>query len=499
MMRDALIGDLTARRARIDGTASAFVCGEERVDFETLGRSVCRAANALIERGVGHGDRVAVLMRNSIDYVVLYYAVAKVGAILCPLNWRLAPPEIGAILNHGEASLLLYDAEFSPSVKALPELAALDNRTLEANDFRQHSATASSLAPEVTVAADDSLLLVYTSGTTGAAKGAVLTHRQMLWTSITMAATVDYRRRDVDLIAAPLFHVGGLSFATVSVHLGATSVILPAWDPAVVLECIPGERINHFFAVAAMLEAMVVHPGFASADLDSLRWIMAGGAPVPVSLIDGFAARGIPLVQTYGATETGGPATVVDTDHALTKAGSVGLPFFHTEVRVADDSGATLAANEVGEVQVRAPHVGTYWRDQPATQAAFVDGWFRMGDVGFFDEDGYLFLLGRQNDLIVTGGENVYPAEVETILGELLEINEVAVIGASDQRLGEVVCAVVVPTDEQEISLETINAHCKGRIAGYKTPRRLVFRSDPLPRNATGKVLRQALRETLES
>ena len=498
MTENALLGDLTARRARLDGTAVALICGDQRVDFKTLEASACRAGNALIELGVGRGDRVAALMRNSIDYVVLYYAVARIGAILCPLNWRLAPPEIAAILGHSEVSLLLYDSEFSSIVDALSTLSRLDDRIVDGADFNQLAARASSVTPVIVVAADDPLLLVYTSGTTGAAKGAVLTHRKMLWTSLTMAATLDYRRRDVDLIAAPLFHVGGLSFVTLSVHLGATAVILPAWDPASVLDLVAREQINHFFAVAAMLEALVAHPGFATAELDSVRWIMAGGAPVPISLIQTFAARAIPLVQTYGATETGGPATVVDTDHALTKAGSAGLPFFHTDIRIANGAGGIMATDEVGEIQVRAPHVGTYWRDQFATEAAFVDGWFRMGDFGYLDADGYLFLLGRRNDLIVSGGENVYPAEIEALLSALREIEEVAVLGIADKCWGELVCAIVVLADGQEISLETINAYCDGRIARYKTPRRLVIRSNPLPRNATGKVLRNVLKDELK-
>ena len=499
MPKDALIGDLTARRARLDGTAVALICGEQRVDYAALETSVCGAANVLIDLGVSHGDRVALLIRNSIDYVVLYYAIARSGAILCPLNWRLASPEIGAILAHAEPRMLLYDAEFMSLIDASPDRTTNGGHLFDHAEFAHRRATASAISPTSAVAADDPLLLVYTSGTTGRAKGAILTHRQMLWTSMTMAATLDYRHRDVDLIAAPLFHVGGLSFATLSVHLGATSVILPAWDPSLVLDQIGRERINHFFAVAAMLEAMTADPLFASADLSDLRWVMAGGAPVPVPLIHTFAARGIPLVQTYGSTETGGPATVVDIDHAMTKAGSAGLPFFHTDVRIADSAGEAVAANEAGEIQVRAPHIGAYWRDPSAMQAAFVDGWFRMGDVGYLDEDGYLFLLGRKNDLIVTGGENVYPAEIETILSELAEVEEVSVIGVADQRWGEAVCVVVVPTNGLEISLEKISAHCAGRIARYKTPRKLIIRSNPLPRNATGKVLRQALKDELEA
>lgn len=491
---EALIGDLTARRARLDGSSVALICDDRRVDFAALEALACRAANALIGLGINPGDRVALLMRNGIDYVALYYATAKIGAILCPLNWRLAPPEIGTILAHSEAHLLLYDSEFASTIDALPELSGVRER-FALDSFVSRIAETASDSPDVAVDADDPLLLVYTSGTTGRAKGVALSHRQMLWTSMTMAATLDYRRCDVDLIAAPLFHVGGLSFATHSIHVGAASVLQPTWNAGDALDLIARERINHFFAVAAMVEALVAQPGFASTELESLRWIMAGGAPVPTVLIETLASHGIPLIQSYGSTETGGPATVVDIDNALGKAGSAGLPFFHTEVQIADDAGAPLPAETVGEVQVRGPHLATYWRDPAATRAAFVDGWFRMGDLGYLDSDGYLYILGRQNDLIVSGGENIYPAEVEAVLADLSGVEEVAVVGVADERWGEVACAVVVTQGDRALTLDEIAAHCDGRIARYKTPRRLIVRAEPLPRNATGKIRRAALKD----
>ena len=352
-------------------------------------------------------------------------------------------------------------------------------------------------APAACAAPDDPLLLVYTSGTTGRSKGAVLSHRQMLWTALTMAATLDYGRGDVDLIAAPLFHVGGLSFATLSVYLGACSAILPAWDAAAALRLIAAARVNHFFAVAAMAGALASHADFAAADLSSLRWVMAGGGPVPAALIEAFAGRDIPLLQTYGTTETGGPATVVDIDHAAAKAGSAGLPFFHTDVRIAGDASETLGTGEVGEIQVRGPHVAAYWRDPAATAAARDGDWFRSGDLGYRDADGYLYVLGRGGELIVSGGENVHPAEVEAVLADLPGIDEAAVIGVPDPRWGETVCAVVIPAAGRTISLAAVRAHCAGRIAAYKTPRRLVVATEPLPRGATGKIRRGELRERL--
>ena len=486
-----MIGELTSRRARRDGPRPALLCGGVRVDFAELEVRARAAAAALADLGVGKGDRVAAMMRNGIDLVCLYHGAAKAGAVLCPLNWRLAAPEIDRILHHADPGLLVFDPEFAATAAALPRPCA----TVAAPDFVHRGGDAAS-AP-ASVAADDPLLLVYTSGTAGRPKGAVLSHRQMWWTALTMAATLDYGRRDTDLIAAPLFHVGGLSFATLSVYLGACSAIMPAWDAGEVLRLIAEARIDHFFAVAAMVETLVAHPGFAATDLSSLRWIMAGGAPVPAALVEAFAARDIPLLQTYGATETGGPATVVDIDHGRTKAGSAGVAFFHTDVRVAGGAGEALGADEVGEIQVRGPHVAGYWRDPAATAAARHGDWFRSGDLGYQDADGYLYVLGRGSELIVSGGENVHPAEVEAVLADLPGVEEMAVVGLPDARWGETVCAVVVPAAGREISLAAVRAHCKGRIAGYKTPRRLVVETRPLPRGATGKVRRGELRARL--
>lgn len=490
---DINIGRLLAKRALLDGNRLALASDERRLSFHDLNSEACRAANALTARGLRAGDRVAALMRNGLDYLALYYGAAKIGAILCAINWRLTAQEIDYILGDSDPKLLVHSTEFAHSASAVGDREILIFAA--ESGWRAQIDAAPVQEPPPSAGGDVPLVLVYTSGTTGRPKGAVLTHNQMFWASATMAASHDYRQGDVNLVPTPLFHVGGLSFATLFVHMGATLVLPRAWEPGAVLALIAGERINHFFAVPAMLRSLLEHPNFATAELSSLRWILCGGAPVPPDLIAAAGGRGIRVQQTYGSTETAGPATLVDLAHVADKAGSAGLPYFHTELRIVNAQGAELAAGEIGEVQVRAPHVfAGYWRNLEASRAAFAGEWLRTGDLGRRDPDGYLYLVDRAKDVIITGGENVYPAEIEAVLHEHPAIAEAAVFGVSDREWGEVPCVAVVPRPGQTVTLEMLRDFCQDKLARYKQPRRLVTRTEPLPRNASGKVLKGELR-----
>jgi len=490
------ISDILSRRATMSGTDRAVIAADGSCDFAGLEAGSARMAAAFAALGIEPGDRVGLLLPAGLAFAQAFFALARLGAIVCPLNARLSAAELADILALSGIRLLLHHHEFSSTADAL-HLARPDVQRQELGDL-DHLADTAPLPVFHPCQPTDPVLLVFTSGTTGRPKGVVITHDQMLWASLTMVPTLDMRQGDVHLLPVPLFHVGGLSFLVHCVHLGMALVIPPRWESEAVLTLIERERVAHFFAVPVMLADLLDAPGFTPERLKSVRWVMGGGAPVPIALIRRYGDLGIPLLQTMGATETCGPGVVVDSPNALRKAGSVGRGFFHTELRLRDETGVSPETGVPGEIQLRARHIASgYWNDPDATAQSFLpDGWFRTGDIGLMDEDGFVTLVDRARNKIITGGENVYPAEVERCLADLPGVLDVAVIGLTDPRWGEVVVAVIVANGPPP-TVETIKVACDGRLAGYKHPRRVVLRT-ALPRNATGKLLRMQLRDDVE-
>lgn len=493
--------DVLRRRALANPHAPAIISEKRTLSYAELDRRASSVGNSLLAAGIDPRDHVCLLMANGHQFAEIFFGVLRIGAVACPLNLRLSAGELGEICRDSEAKHLIFSEGLEVKAEDIcarrPGSDAVSADSLLAQGSQSANAELPSLEP---FAADNRAVIVYTSGTTGAAKGVVFTHAQLLGSSLTMAPTLDMRKGDTHLLPVPMFHVGGLSFLIHGIHLGVPLAIPPRWDASDILNLIERHKVAHFFAVPTMLIDLLAASDLAAQRLDSVRWIMSGGAPVPRDLILQFDALGIPLLQTCGATETGGPGLVVDAANAAAKAGTVGRGFFFTDYRLVDEAGEEPAPNLPGELHLRGPHIASgYLNNSRATREVFLaGGWFRTGDIAVADQDGYVTLVDRKGNKIITGGENVYPAEVEKALSSLPGISDVAVIGMPDTRLGEIVTAVVVPaSDEPPPTLEKLQMGC-GELARYKIPRRLVLR-DTLPRNATGKLLRTALLESVSA
>jgi O-succinylbenzoate-CoA ligase len=501
------VGLILTKRAQLSPNLEAFVdvASERRFSFAELNVRTNRTAHALIGLGVRKGDRVAILMMNGVEFLESFFAIAKIGAVCVPLNWRLVPDELAFILKDSGATLLIYGAEFENGVVDLQARGADgtdiahwiclgEPRAEFAHDYNAIVAAASSDEPEAAASDDDDLYIMYTSGTTGLPKGAVHTHDTALWASITMGMTSEIRYADRYLVSLPLFHVGALTPITGCVHRGVTSVVVRSFDPGQTWELIDRERISVMLAVPAMLNFMLQVPQKDQVDYSTLRWCMSGAAPVPVSLIEAYDKLGIEIHQVYGLTESCGPACLISPEDAIAKAGSTGKAFFHTEVRVVDEAGRDVEAGDVGEVIIAGRHnMKGYWNRPEATAETLRDGWLHTGDLATIDKEGFIYIQDRKKDMIISGGENVYPAEIENAILQQPGVREVAVIGQPSPKWGESPLAIVVASDPQ-LSAEQVLERLAGKLARFKLPRAVEF-VDEIPRNPTGKVLKRLLRD----
>jgi fatty-acyl-CoA synthase len=485
------LGSWPARRARMTPDAVALRYGTRLVSYADLADQVDWLAQRLRADGVCRGDRVAYLGPNDPAFLTAFFAAGLLGAVFVPLNTRLAPPELDRLLADCTPRLLIYTGSVPP--------LQYDGRVVAADELLDPGSGAPS-APDVPVALDDPSLILYTSGTTGRPKGVVLTHDSLTWNCYNALIESDFSAADNTLVVAPLFHAAALGIVCLPTLLkGGTVCLLSAFDAGSTLAAIEHERITVMFGVPAMFDAMAAHPSWPSADLASLRQVICGGAPVRASTIRRYLARGVPFGQGYGSTETGPGVSMLDRDHLNSKAGSVGVPSFFTDVRIVDSAGIDLPAGTPGELLIRGPSVTRgYWQQPAASESALADGWFRTGDVGSADDDGYLYIVDRLGRRFISGGENVHPAEVEQVLGKLPGVAACVVVGIPDEQWGEVGYALVVPSAGTELDPESIKRLLRERLAAYKVPRqvRLV---EKLPMNAAGKVSIDAVRTAIHA
>jgi len=503
------LGLFLYKRAFLNPDREAYVDShsDERLTFRQLNERCNRLANAFIDAGVAPGERVALLLMNSAEFMEAYFALAKIGAVVVPLNWRLVADELEFILKDSGTRRLIFDGDFADTVA---DLHSRGDRTdvghwLQvtgggdgahfAESYERFRDAGMAAEPPVRGADDDMLYIMYTSGTTGLPKGVVHTHTTSIWAVLTIAATVNYEDGDRYLAALPMFHVGALTPLAVNVYAGVTSVVMRSFDPVLAWQLIEREKITTGLMVPAMLNFMVQVDGFEHRfDRSSARWLMTGAAPVPPALVKLYADLGIGVQQVYGLTESCGPACLMDPENSLERPASTGRAFFHTDIRVVDEQLEDCAPGVPGEVLVRGRHImREYWNRPDATAETLVDGWLRTGDIAVMDEDGFVSIQDRIKDMIISGGENVYPAEIENVLMSHPEIREAAVIGMESARWGESPFAIVVRTDESLSEADVLN-FCRGKLAGYKQPKGAAF-VDEIPRNPSGKILKRLLRE----
>ncbi|MEU6350993.1 o-succinylbenzoate--CoA ligase [Streptomyces sp. NPDC047072] len=494
-MRNEGLGSWPARRARKTPHRTALIHGDTTLSYAGLHTRTTRLAHALRARGIRRGDRVAYLGPNHPSYLETLFAAGVLGAVFVPLNTRLAGPEIAYQLSDSGARALIYGPASKGLVAGLPGSTDVRTYVEVGAEYEELLAAAPTEPIDEPVTPDDTCIIMYTSGTTGRPKGAMLTHGNLTWNAINVLVDTDLIADERALVSAPLFHTAGLNMLTLPVLLkGGTCVLVEAFDPNATFDLIAQHRITFMFGVPTMFEQVARHPRWADADLSSLRILTCGGSPVSTPLIAAYGQRGLTFLQGYGMTEASPGTLLLDAEHCVSKAGSAGLPHFFSDVRVVRPDLAPVDVGETGEVVIRGPHVMPgYWGLPEETAASFTDGWFRSGDAARVDEDGYVFIVDRIKDMIISGGENIYPAEIEDLLLSHPDIAECAVIGVPDEKWGEVPRAVVVPREGHTPDPDEVLASLSGRLAKYKIPKSVVI-ADELPRTASGKLLKSRVR-----
>lgn len=497
------LGFWPAKRRLKTPDKPAVVFGDDVLTYRQFADAVDNVSALLWHRGIRAGDRVAYLGENSPEFLEVLFGSAQLGAVFVPVNTRLAAREIAHVLHDSGARALIHDPEFAEAIGAIVDRERIVHVIQTGEQATDGTPGLARLLRETRsghadamVTLDDPAAIIYTSGTTGTAKGAVLTHGNLTWVALNCIVDYDVVSTDVALMISPLFHVASLGMGALPVILkGGTLVVERRFEPGRALGLIERHGITMLSGVPTTYQLLADHPDWATTDVSSLAKLTCGGSAVPTRILNAYEERGLHFSQGYGMTETSPGATSLSPAMTRAKQGSVGLPHFFTEVRIADEQGDMVPRGTVGEIQIAGPNVFAGYHDLPeASAAAFTaDGWFRSGDLGYLDADGYLYISDRLKDMIISGGENIYPAEVENLIADLEGVSGVAVIGVPDEQWGEVPWAVVTVRDGATMDTQTVRAHLEGSLARYKLPKHVVV-VDELPRTASGKVRKADLR-----
>ncbi len=490
------IGDWLYRREMLSPNKVALIDAEhdfQSFTFAEWNHNANRMANWLISLGVKQGDLVAILSMNCVEYLDLWFACGKTGAIMQTLNWRLTVRELSGMLSDATPALLIYGPDFVEQareirerVPAIKQFAAIDPNSLafsQDHSITERDECPDNQPPQLELTWDTPWALCYTGGTTGLPKGAILTHGNVTWNS-----------DDRVILNMPLFHTGGLNvFTAPLVHIGGTSIVCKGFNVDQVFDLIEHAGVTIYFAVPTMFIAQQQHPRWKDADFSRLRYVLSGGAPCPPPVFEKWWEKGVDFKMGYGLTESGPNTFWLPPEDVKRKPGSVGKPLFHVDLRIVRPDGGECAPDEVGELLIRGPHVVPgYWNRPEETARAIVDGWLHTGDLARRDSEGYYYIVGRLKDMIISGGENIYPAEVEGVISGYPGVANVALIGLPDPHWGEVGCAVVVRLPGHDVDPDALIAYCRERLARYKVPRSVVF-ADTLPLTGAGKIDKLAL------
>lgn len=503
--------DWLAKRADLSPAKLALIdtVGNRRISYAEWNASTNRTAWFMRERlGIRKGDRVAVLAANCVEYLDVWFACNKLGCILQNLNWRLAVPELEQLIEDAKPKTLLYSGEFADTVAKLkirddlPSVAAfvaLDEQA-EGSDiaFSERERFDSEPPPVVTLDLDDPWVICYTGGTTGLPKGAILTHGNITWNAINTVMSWGLSADDAAILNAPLFHTGGLNvFTAPLVHIGGTSVVCKGFDADQVFDLLDAGRASVLFGVPTMFTMMQNHPRWEGVDLSGLKFVISGGAPCPLSIFEQFWSKGVDFKTGYGLTEAGPNTFWLPSEQVRSKVGAVGYPLFHVEVMLSGGRGEEVTEpGTAGELLIRGPHrTPGYWNNPGATAEAIDEnGWLHTGDLAEFDDDGCYTIVGRAKDMFISGGENVYPTEIESVIHGHGDVAEAAVFGVTDPTWGEVGCAVVALKKGHAIRSEDLLGYLGERLADYKVPKRVIFVPE-LPKTGAGKISKKVLKE----